>query len=163
MPDWVTHIAVAYTLCTVLEFKYKQFNTANTVLVMVGSILPDLVKVGLIGEYFGLGVWNFIWPIHLPAGSLIIAGMISLFFKDKKNTFLFLSLGVATHYALDMLNYNVSGGMALLYPFYWGQWQFHLISTDNIYLPLAALLIAFTVYLISRWWTKKQAGKISAD
>ena len=162
MPDWITHIAVAYTLCTILGFKYKQFNTANTVIAMVGSILPDLVKVGLVGEYFGFGIWNFLWPIHLPVGSLIIAGIISLLFQNKKTTFLFLSLGVATHYVLDMLNYNVSGGMALLYPFYWGQWQFHLISTDNFYLPLAALLLALIVYLISRW--KYQSDhKVSAD
>jgi len=51
MPDWITHIAVAYILCTLLGFKYKEFNTGNTVLAMVGSVIPDFIKVGIITEY----------------------------------------------------------------------------------------------------------------
>lgn len=159
MPDWITHIAAAYILCTVLGFKYRQFNTPNTVLAMVGALLPDVVKLGLIGDILGYDIWDNIWAAHLPAGSLIIAGMVSLFFRDKRTAFLFLTLGVATHYALDLLLFNESGGIALFFPFYWGQWQLDLFTSDNYYVTLVALLLALLVYLISRWRVKTYSSK----
>ncbi len=163
MPDWVTHIAVAYTLCTILGFKYREFNTANTVLVMVGAVIPDVVKVGIIADILGYGVWDYLWPIHLPVGSLIVAGMMSLLFQDKKKTLLFFTLGVATHYGLDLLLFNVSGGIALFYPFYWGQWQLDLVTTDSYYTTIIALVLALVVFLISRWKIKADSKKVSKD
>lgn len=150
MPDWITHIAVAYILCTLLGFKYKEFNTGNTALTMVGSVIPDFIKVGIITEYLGIGVWDFIAPIHLPIGSFIIAGILSLFFKERKTAFLFLSLGVITHYGLDLLLRNVSGGIYLFYPLYWGQWQLGLVATDDFTISMVALIVAVVVYMISR-------------
>lgn len=157
MPDWISHIAAAYILCTLLGFRYRQFNTANTVLAMIGAVLPDVVKLGLIFEFFGYDLFDRIWAVHLPVGSVIIAGMVSLFFQDKRTAFLFLVLGLTTHFVLDLLLYNVSGGIALLFPFYWGQYQLDLITTDNYYVTLVFLLLALTVYLISRWGVKKKA------
>ena len=153
MPDWIAHITAAYILCAVLAFRYRQFNTPNTVLAMVGAVLPDLVKMGMIGDALAYSYWDLLWPIHLPAGSLLIAGMISLLFKERKTAFLFLSLGVATHFILDLLLYNVSGGIALFFPFYWGMWQLDLFTTENYLFTLAVLLVALAVYLISyRKW-----------
>lgn len=163
MPDWITHIAAAYILCTILGFKYREFNMATTVLAMVGSVLPDVVKLGLIPDFLGYDIWDHIWVVHLPVGSLIIAGMVSLFFNDKKKAFMFLVLGVATHYALDLLLFNVSGGIALFYPFYWGEWQLNLFTTDNYYVTLFALLLALLVYLIFRFRVNKSSKKVSAD
>lgn len=151
MPDWITHIAVAWTLCTILGFKYKQFNTTNTVLVMVGAVIPDAVKVGMIIEYLGYGTWDFITPLHLPMGSLIITAMITLLFKEKKTVFLFLLLGLATHFGLDLLLMNVTGGITLFYPFYWGQWQLDLVATNDYNITIVALAVALVVYLISVW------------
>lgn len=147
MPDWITHIAAAYILCTLLGFKYKQFNTSNTVIAMVGALIPDIIKINIILEYLGFNLWDFLNPIHLPIGSFIIAGMISLFFEEKKVVFLFLSLGVVTHYALDVL--LVGGGMYLLYPFYWGHWQFELIPNTDFTITIFALILALMVYIIS--------------
>lgn len=150
MPDWITHIAVAYILCTILGFKFREFNTSNTVLAMVGAVIPDFIKVGIITEYMGFGVWDFIAPIHLPIGSFIIAAMLSLLFKEKKTVFLFLSLGVVTHYGLDLLLRNVSGGIYLFYPLYWGQWQLGLVATDDFTISIIALMVAVFVYIIYR-------------
>jgi hypothetical protein len=148
MPDWITHIAVAYIICTLLSFRYPAFNTPNTVLALVGAVIPDFVKMGLIADLLGFGVWDYLWPIHLPVGSFIIAGIISLLFKDKKTAFLFLSLGVVIHFALDLLLYNVSGGIALFFPLYWGAWQMDLFTTENLYVTLMALITAFLVFII---------------
>lgn len=150
MPDWITHIAVAYTLCTLLGLRYKQFNTANTVLVMVGAVIPDAVKVGMIFDLAGLGIWEYIWPLHLPVGSLIIITIIALLFKEKKSAFLFLLLGVATHFGLDLLLKNVAGGIILFYPFYWGSWQLGLVATDDYIITIISLVLALIAYLISR-------------
>ena len=146
----MTHILVAFTLCTILGIRYTQFNTANTVLVMIGAVLPDLVKVGMLADWLGYGIWDYLWPIHLPVGSVIIAGMISLLFKEKKMAFLFFVLGIGTHFALDLLLYNVSGGIALFYPFYWGEWQLDLVTTDSYYTTIIALIFALFAYLLSR-------------
>ena len=160
MPDWVAHIAAAYIICAVLAFRYRQFNTPNMVLVMVGAVLPDLVKVAMIGDVLGYSYWDLIWPMHLPVGSLLIAGMASLLFKERKTAFLFFILGVATHYILDLLLYNVSGGLALLFPFYWGTWQLDLFTTENYYFTLAVLLVALAVYLISYWSRNRNLNAI---
>jgi hypothetical protein len=148
MPDWITHIAVAWILCTVIGFKYKQFNPSNTAIVMVGAILPDFVQIG------SLGIWSFVEPLHIPIGTLIIAAMISLAFQEKKMVFLFLILGFTTHYALDLLETSINGGIYLFYPLYWGQYQFGLIPTDDYIITIISLILVFIVYLISRYHIK---------
>jgi len=32
MPDWITHILITWTLCKVLGFRFKGFDSENTVL-----------------------------------------------------------------------------------------------------------------------------------
>ena len=155
MPDWIAHIAVAWTLCTVLGFKYKQFNQGNAAIAMLGSVVPDFIKISIITEYLGVATWDFITPIHLPLGSVIIAAMMSLFFKERKVVFLFLTLGIITHYALDLLETDLSGGMYLLYPLTWNQWQLGLISTDNYQVTIISVIVALVVYIIYRIHEKK--------
>jgi len=58
MPDWIAHVLVAWTCCTLLGFKYKQFNTPNTVIAMIGSLIPDLFKLVIPLEYLGI-YWRF--------------------------------------------------------------------------------------------------------
>lgn len=154
MPDWITHITVAWILCTVLGFRYKQFDTNNTVLVMVGAVIPDAVKIGMISDFLGYGAWDFILPLHMPAGALITTTMISLLFHEKKSAFLFLTLGLVTHFGLDLLLTSVSGGITIFYPFHWGQWQLNLISNVDYNINIIALSLALVVYLIS-WEVKK--------
>ena len=51
MPDWLAHILVAYILCCILGIKFKVFNKENTAIVMVGALIPDIVKVGLLFDF----------------------------------------------------------------------------------------------------------------
>ena len=147
MPDLLTHVVVAWTLCTLLSFKWKQFNLQNTAIVMVGALIPDLYKVQLPLSYLNLNESIFIMPFHLPVGSLLLAGMVSLFFRDRKMIFFFLTLGVATHYLLDLLLVNLGGGMELLYPLSWERFSFNVISPTDYHIPAVALFIAFMVYM----------------
>lgn len=151
MPDWVTHIAAAWILCRVLRFRYKSFDTENTVLVMAGALIPDLVKFAILSQAFGWNIWNAIQPVHLPVGSFIIAGVASLLFHDRKTAFLMLGLGVSTHYILDLTLKNVGTGIYLLYPFYWGSWQLGWTTSEDYHVTIAVVILALIVYLVSRF------------
>ncbi|MGF7119175.1 metal-dependent hydrolase [Methanobacterium oryzae] len=157
MPDWITHILVAWTTCTLLSFKFKQFNRENTVIVMIGSLIPDIFKIYIPLELLGIYAQDIIMPIHLPIGSLIMAAIISLFFKEKKTIFLFLIFGVFTHFALDSLLTYVSGGMLLLFPFSWQTWQLKIIPIDDYNIMILALFLAVLVYFVS--WKKGKSVK----
>lgn len=161
MPDWITHIVVAWTICRVLRFKYDTFDSANTMIVIAGALIPDLVKLVLALKLIGIGVYDYLAAIHLPAGSFVIAAMISLLFPKKKQTFLLLGLGVLTHYALDLILEHVSGGIYLFYPFSWWQWQLELTNSSDYLITLLALAIAGLVYLIGKEVDNRNKTKVS--
>lgn len=150
MPDWVTHIAVAWTICRILSFKYEEFDAANTMIVITGALIPDFSKVIMVFKVFGIDLSEYLSVIHIPTGSVILAGMVSMLFPEKKKTFLFLGLGILTHYCLDMILEHVSGGIYLLFPFSWWQWQFEITNSSDYWLTLLALCIAGMVYLIGK-------------
>jgi hypothetical protein len=153
LPDWVVHIAVAWTLCRLLRFKYPQFNTGNTAIAMVGSILPDAVKIGSLVPLFGLANWmGYFNAIHTPLTSLVLAGLVSLLFKGKKTAFLFLSFGILTHYFLDLL--LIGEGIYLFYPISWISFHLDLVPNDDYNITIIALIIALTVYLLSKWYER---------
>lgn len=156
MPDWITHIVVAWTICRILRFKYSEFDAANTMIVITGALIPDLAKVVLGFKLLGIGDFEYFAPIHLPTGSFIIAGMISLLFPKKKKTFIFLGLGVFTHYALDLILEHVSGGIYLFYPFSWWQGQLDFTNSSDYLITILALAVAGLVYLIAREIDKNQ-------
>lgn len=160
MPDWVVHVCVAWTLCRILRFKYPQFNQGNTALVMIGSVFPDAVKISILLELMGLDWWDNIYVLHLPIGSFLLAGIVSLLFKEKKIAFIFLSLGILTHYALDMLLVQVGYGMPLFYPTSWTGFTLNLIYSDDYNITIVALAVALLVYLVSNWVEKKQGGTL---
>jgi hypothetical protein len=148
MPDWLAHILFAYVLCKVLGIKFKVFNKENTAVVMIGSLIPDIVKIGLIFDLFSIDVWDFITPLHTPACSLLVAGLISLLFYEPTVVFLLLVLGFTTHYMLDLLLKHVSGGMLLLFPLSWEEYQLGLIQCDDYMITLVLVVLAVIVYAI---------------
>ena len=158
MPDWLAHILVAYILCSILRIKFKVFSKENTAIVMVGALIPDIVKVGLIFDSLGMDVWDFIAPFHTPVGSILSAALFSLLFEfeARKRIFSLLILGASTHLALDFLLMHVSGGMLLLFPFSWGKWQLGVIQCDNYYVALIALLLACVIYIISKYYKREE-------
>lgn len=146
MPDWIAHILVTWSICTVFGFKFKQFNPSNTAIAMLGSILPDTYKITPLLGLSGIKLENLLFPLHLPLGSLVFAIIISLFFEERKTTLIFLSFGIFTHYILDLLLETNNNGMYLLFPFNWNQWQLGLISNTDYTITIIAIICAGLVY-----------------
>jgi hypothetical protein len=153
MPDWLAHVLFAYVLCSVLVTKFKLFTKPNTALVMVGALIPDLVKVKLGFDLLGIAVDDFLAPLHTPIGSLLSAALMSLLFTEVLMVFALFALGFTTHFALDLLLGHVSGGMLLLFPVSWEEYQLGLIHADNSWVALILLGTAALVYVLqTRNW-----------
>jgi hypothetical protein len=158
MPEWLTHVLFAYILCSILGMglKIKLFSIENTAIVLIGALLPDLVKVGLGFELMGVEVWDFIAPLHTPVGSLLVAALISLLFYETVMVFSLLIVGFVTHYLLDLLLGTVSGGgMHLLFPFSWHEYQLGLIQCDDYRILLIMVSVALIISLL-RYRTKER-------
>jgi LexA-binding, inner membrane-associated putative hydrolase len=146
MPDWTTHVLVAWSLGTILGFRFKQFSQRNVAILMLGALIPDIYKITLVLGSFGINLQGFLMPIHLPIGSLLIAAIISLFFIEKRLIFIFLAIGVGTHYALDLLMF--SGGMEIFYPFSALKFQIGLISVAEVNATILSIILAAIVFLV---------------
>lgn len=149
MPDWIAHILVTWTACTVLGFRYKAFNTENTVIAMIGSIIPDIYKLYIPLSFLGYDFESFLFPIHTPFGSLILAVILSMFFKESKTIFMFFIFGIITHFALDSLLQYPSSGIYLFFPLSWNSWQIGVIPIDDYNTTILTVVIAISVYIIS--------------
>jgi len=147
MPDWLTHILVPWILCQILGMKFKVFTRKNTIVVMAGALIPDIVKIGLLLEFFDINT-KFLYPLHTPAGSLVSTAIISLMFEKTRVVFPLLFLGVSTHFALDFLIGHVSGGMLLLFPFGWEGYQLGLIQSVDYYVSAVTVLTASAIYVL---------------
>ena len=140
MPDWTTHVIAGW-----ITGKATKMNVA---LVVIGSLLPDLVKIQLIFIKLKVNTHGFFDPLHTPVGTLLVALLIATLFPAVKKAFLFLVAGAATHYFLDFFLEHVTGGMKLLFPFSWEEYQIHLIPSDNYWVTVVALIIGTIFYLI---------------
>lgn len=139
MPDWLTHTLIGWITGKTTKQEIS--------LVVVGALIPDICKLYLLFDIlFPEMTGDFFLPIHTPFGALLIAGGISLLFHDIKKAFIPLILGVATHFILDFFLLNVSGGMPLLFPFSWEQWQLGLIRSDDYTMTIVAIIAATIVY-----------------
>jgi len=140
MPDWFTH--------TLIGWVTGKFTKKDIGLVVIGALIPDLVKINIAFVLFRLDHHYFFDPIHTPIGAFLIGGIISLFFKDYKKAFIAFSIGIATHFIFDFFLVHVAGGIKLLYPLSWKGWQIYLIRSDDYYMTIIALLFAIIVFLL---------------
>jgi hypothetical protein len=147
MPDWFTHTLVGW----ITGKTTKQ----DVALIVIGSLIPDLEKISLVFNWFGMSVNPFFTPIHTPIGALLFAGILSMLFGDIKKTFLVLGIGIATHFILDFLLIEVHGGVQFLFPFSWDGWQYFLIDPFDHRVTLIALLAAVVVYSIYGFYEKR--------
>jgi len=128
--------------------KYKFFGGRNTAIVMIGALIPDIIKVGLLFRWLDIDIWDFIVPLHTPAGAVISAAVIALFFEEQKDAFKLLVFGMATHFLFDLPLAHVSGGMLMLFPVHWVQYQVYLIPTDDCIVPILASVVAIVIYIV---------------
>jgi membrane-bound metal-dependent hydrolase YbcI (DUF457 family) len=149
MPDWLTHSLIGW----ITGKTTKQ----DISLLVIGSLLPDISKLYLLFNWLShTTTEDFFLPIHTPFGAILIACIITLFFKDIKKAFIPLTIGITTHFILDFFLLNVSGGMPLFYPFSWQEWQLGLIRSDDYTMTILALLAAILVYASYRIYEKRK-------
>ena len=148
MPDWLTHTLVGW-----ITGKTTKMDIG---LVVIGSLIPDLVKITLAFIWLGIDHHHIFDPIHTPVGAFLIAGIGALFFKDAKKAFIALGIGITTHFILDFFLVHVSGRMKLLFPFSWGEWQYYLIQSDDYWMTIIAVTVAILVYLLHHFHDRRK-------
>ena len=149
MPDWFTHTLVGWIIGKTLKM--------DIALIVVGSLIPDLYKITIAFTLLRIDTHNFLEPLHMPAGAFLIGAIFSLFFINSKKAFIFLSIGILSHFILDFFLVHVFGGMKLLFPFSWEEWQIYIIRSDEYLMTLVAIIAAVIVYVI--YWYKEEKKK----
>ena len=149
MPDWLTHSLVGWISGKTTKQEIS--------LLVIGSLIPDISKLYILFDLASETMTDdFFLPIHTPFGAIIIACIIALFFQDIKKAFIPLTIGITTHFILDFFLLNVSGGMPLLYPFSWQEWQLGFIRSDDYTMTILALLTTILVYVSYRIYEKRK-------
>jgi membrane-bound metal-dependent hydrolase YbcI (DUF457 family) len=159
MTDIFSHILIGYAVAAVISPRYDWFNDQWITVVLVGAMLPDLDKIGLVLSESviqqTLGI-PFSWEaLHLPVGTLVVCGMLSVLAGDcyRRRVFGLLLLGAATHYLLDAFAVFTAG---YSYPFLWPLWWQHFPaggvyqSSDQLPVIIAGGVAAI-VYLLRRY------------
>ena len=155
MPDWLTHTLVGWITGKTIH--------QDISLIVIGALIPDISKIYLLANIIlPMQTQDFFLPIHTPFGSVLIACAVAVFFPTIKYALIPLIIGVSTHFILDLFLLNVSGGMPLLFPFSWDQWQFDLIRSDDYTMTLVAIIAAALVYLLYFLYEKRK-HKHTAD
>lgn len=154
MADWFTHSLVGWIT--------GKTSKQDVALVVIGTLIPDLVKINLAFLWLGLNDHQFFDPLHTPIGALLVAGIIAITFKDAKKAFLPLGIGLTTHFILDFFLVHVHGGMKLIYPFSWDGWQLSLIRSDDYRMTIAAILVAIIIYGIYWVVARRRKQKINS-
>ena len=149
MPDWLTHTLAGWITGKAIKMEVG--------LVVIGTLIPDLKYTNLAFQnLLGVNLHTFLDAIHTPAVAFLIAGIFALFFKDVKKAFIPLGIGIATHFILDFFLVHVSGGMKLLFPISWSEWQYYLIRYDDYHVTIIAVLAAILVYVIYFYYKKER-------
>jgi hypothetical protein len=149
MADWLTHSLVGWIT--------GKTSKQDIALLVVGSLIPDLVKINLAFTWLGINDHQFFNLLHTPVGTFLVAGIIALFFPDIKKALIPLGIGVSTHLILDFFLVHTHGGMKLLFPFSWDGWRIYLIRMDDYRMTIVAVLAALIAYLI--YWIAAQRMK----
>ena len=145
MPDWITHIAVAYSVAVLAGVKKRE-------LVVLGALLPDIFKVFIpVGAFLGYGqaffMGNYFAPFHTALGVILSSTLVSTFFSDHRKVLTLLLIGATTHLIMD----------SLLYPFGYENWFFWplfsfktngIIWPDSFKVTLAAISTALTLTIL---------------
>lgn len=150
MPDWLTHSLVGWITGKTIKQEVG--------LIVIGSLIPDISKLYLFFDWLlQIKTEPFFLPIHTPLGAVLIACVIALLFQDIKKALLPLGIGIATHFILDFLLVNISGGMPLAFPFSWEEWHLDLIRSDDYTMTIYAVVAAIIVYLVFYFHKKRKS------
>jgi hypothetical protein len=136
----MAHIAFAFILCALLALRWPVFGGRNTVLVMIGAILPDIFKLYIPLQLLHINAQDSLMLFHIPIGTLLVCGLCALLFEEgtRVRVFLLFTFGMVTHYALDVLLIHVS----------WDTWALQLVRPDNWLGTTILVAAAVLVWLV---------------
>jgi len=164
--DLLTHVLTAYVLATLLSVRDERVTPAMVTAAMVGGVVPDLNRIGLLvpAETVEslLGI-PFAWDALLTVGgvSVVVAlGVLLVPHRLRSMTAAMLSLGVLAHFTLDYLLLFPSG---YTHPYLWPVTAAGLPG-PNLYLSSArwpavvAVACAGFAWLVSRRRRESEAA-----
>lgn len=136
MPDLLAHALIAYSLATLLSWRYDWLSPAYVTVAMAGAFIPDLTKISLvlsrsaIQSLFGV---PFSWfALHTLGGSLVslAIGVVLVTSAERRRVAALLGLGAVSHLLADALLLSPSGRS---YPLLWPLSNVHP-TTPGLYL-----------------------------
>ncbi len=152
MPDWLTHTLAGWITGKAIKMEVG--------LIVLGSLVPDLKYINYAFlKIFSVNLHTYLDVFHTPVGAFLIGGIFALFFKDIKKAFILVSIGITTHFILDFFLTHAAGGMRLLFPFSWGEWQLYLIRAEDYRMTIIAFIAAVLVYIIYYYRDKRLQEK----
>lgn len=160
MAEVFSHVLAAYVVFTIVSWRVDWIEPKWIVVAMVGAVLPDLNRFGLILDSdtieAALGV-PFGWgAIHTLGGVLLLSAIGALIFAERRHqlyAFAMLVGGGVSHLLLDAVKAWADGSNGMyLYPLSWWRnptpgWY---VSADR-WVFVAFLLLALIVFLIDAW------------
>lgn len=160
MPDLLTHVLIAYTVCLLFSWRYDWITAPYLTTGMVGAFIPDLSKMdilissGRIQQFLGLPFEWFGLHTGGPVFVSILIGVIAVVPRERKRVFLLLTVGAITHFLADGLLRTATGRS---FPMLWPLTRYRP-PTPGLYLStqieptLAAIIIALGTYVATRYY-----------
>lgn len=164
MAELLTHVLVAYAVLTIVGWRVEWLTPRWVALGTLGALLPDLNQLGrlLSGPTIErmLGVSFAYGALHTVGGIVLLAGLVALFFAQRRRAFAVLVAGGLSHLLLDALKIHADGRAGTwLYPLTW--WRHPApdlyVSADPQVLA-AALVGATAVFVAGRYRTARREG-----
>ena len=163
MADLLTHVLAAYVLATLLSLRLDRVTPAMVTVAMVGAILPDLDRIGLLvpaSTVAAVGGVPFSWePLGTVGGVAVVAALGSLLVPPRlrRPSVAMLALGAVAHFGLDYLLLFPSG---YTHPYLWPLTD-HALPAPDLYLssdrwPAAVAVVAAAVVRVV-------AGRLNGD
>lgn len=129
MPDWITHLGIAYFVARILKIK-------DIRLFLLGAILPDISRIDWllidVLKFNPISAYTYFEPFHTPFVMVFVSTLIALFNEKPIKCFYLIFSGAIIHFILDAAQTNVGYGEMLFYPFSFYQLSFNLFWPEGI-------------------------------
>lgn len=161
MPDLLSHACIAYSICTLLSWRYGWLGRGYVTVGMAGAFVPDMAKIGLVipGPTVGAALdLPFSWfGIHTLGGTVVgvLVGVTVVASAERRRVLALLSVGAASHLLADALLVTTTGRS---YAVLWPLTRYHP-PTPGLYLStdLWPSVLTATIAL-GLWLARRRAG-----
>lgn len=144
VPDWISHLLVAYIAVNLLGIKNKRT-------VYIGALLPDVSKTYIpFSKIFGItseNLLNLFAPFHTVFGVLLTGLFVSSFFVGWRRSYTLILLGALLHLTADIFLYPWGSDMWSLYPLWMGDLGTGVFWSDSV-LPLGIFLSIGSIFYL---------------